>query len=153
MDERPDNDADEAARALAALSETRRRMAQRAHWSLPRHMATGALVGALVASYALPPKAQLGAMAVVLILLGLLVQRDRKRDGFFVNGYRRGRTRRVAFLLLGIATIGLVAGAVGKIGYDLDWAPIVCGGVVFVLGTLASIAWERAYRADLAQTP
>jgi putative exporter of polyketide antibiotics len=153
MEERPDIDADEARRALAALGDTRRRMAQRAHWSLPRHIAAGALIGLLVASYALPTPAQLAALAVVLAATALLVAADRRRDGFFVNGYRAGRTRRVAFLFVGIALTGLIAGIVGKLAYGLVWAPVAAGAIVAVLGTLASLAWERAYRADLAGTP
>ena len=150
MDEQQEK---EAERALAALSETRRRVAQRAHWSLPRHMAAGALVGLLVASYALPSPAQFAALAAVLVATALLVAADRRRDGFFVNGYRAGRTRRIAFLFVGIAMVGLIAGIAGKLAYGLVWAPLVAGAVVAVLGTLASLAWERAYRADLGETP
>lgn len=153
MEERQDIEAEEAERALAALGETRRRMAQRAHWSLPRHMATGAVMGILVASYALPPDTQLAVAAVVLAATALIVAADRRRDGFFVHGYRAGRTRRVALVFLAIAIIGLIGGVVGKLAYGLVWAPIAAGAIVAVLGTLASLAWERAYRADLAETP
>ena len=153
MEERPDIEAEEAKRALAALGETRQRMAQRAHWSLPRHMATGAVMGILVASYALPASTQLAVAAVVLAATALIVAADRKRDGFFVNGYRAGRTRRVAFVFLALAIIGLAAGITGKVVYGLVWAPVAAGAIVAVLGTFASLAWERAYRADLAETP
>lgn len=153
MEEQSDPSAEEAERALAAMAQTQRRMAERAHWPLTRHMAFGALMGLLVASYALPTSVQ--PVAVVLALLGtaLLVQHDRKRDGFFVNGYRAGRTRRVAFLFLGIALLFLVAAIVAKLRFGLGWVPLLLGAILAVLGTLSSLAWERAYRADLAGPP
>jgi hypothetical protein len=139
--------------ALAALAETRRRMAERAHWSFRRHLAVGLLVGMLVASYALPPVGTLVAVAIALVATLLLVRSDRRRDGFFVNGYRAGRTRQVALLFVAVAMLGLAAALVGKHVYGLTWVPLVAGAAVAVLGTIASLQWERVYRADLAERP
>jgi len=148
-----DSEADDAQRALAALGETRRRMANRAHWPLRRHIAFGVLIGAMVASYALPLPLQMLVVAGALVATGLLVAADRRRDGFFVNGYRAGRTRRVALLYLSVALAGLVAAIVAKEGYGLVWMPLAVGAVLAVIGTLSSLAWERAYRADLGEGP
>ena len=153
MEEQPETEAEQAQRALEALADTRRRIAQRARWPLRRHMAFGALVGILVASDALPTPGQIGAVALMLLGTLLLVRYDRRRDGFFVNGYRAGRTRRVAFLFLGVALLGLAVAIVAKLRFGLVWVPLVAGVVIAVLGTMASLAWERAYRADLTGTP
>ena len=150
MDEPPKIDADEAARALAALAATRERMATRAHWPFHRHLAVGLLIGMMVASYALPPLATLAAVALALVGTLLLVAGDRKRDGFFVNGYRAGRTRWIALAFAAVALAGLAVAVVGGQVHGLAWVPLAAGAAVAVIGTLASLAWERAYRADLA---
>jgi hypothetical protein len=150
MDQHP-TDIAAAEAALAALAETRGRIAERAHWSLQRHLAVGLLVGMIVASYALPPLGTLVAGAIALVGTLLLVRADRRRDGFFVNGYRPGRTRLVALLFVAVAMVGLVAAVVGKQVYGLIWVPLVAGAVVAALGTFASLQWERVYRADLVE--
>src|SRR3569623_510746 len=99
MDEQGKIEAEEAAQALAALAETRQRMAARAHWSFGRHLSVGLLLGLLAASYAFPPPVTIAASVLALAAVAVIVQRERKRDGFFVNGYRAGRTRRVAVSL------------------------------------------------------
>lgn len=146
----PRMDAGEAARALAAVAETRSRFAQRAHWSLPRHLAVGLLMGLLVASYALPEAGTMAVLGLVILLVLLVIARDRARDGFFVNGYRKGRTRTIALLLAGASILALGAALAGKHLYGMGWAPIAAGAIMVAAGTWASIAWERAYRADLA---
>ena len=153
MDERPSSDAEEAERALAALADARQRIAKRAHWPLARHVAFGLLMGLLVAGYALPTAGQIATVILMLLGTALLVRHDRRRDGFFVNGYRAGRTRRVALLFLAVALLGLAVAIVAKLRFGLVWVPLVAGAAIAVLGTLASLAWERAYRADLAGTP
>ena len=153
MEREPDPSAEDAARALAALAQARWRMAQRAHWPLWRHIAFGALMGMLVASYALPTSIQPIGVVLALLCTFLLVRYDRRRDGFFINGYRAGRTRRIALQFVAVALVGLVIAIVAKFRFGLVWGPLVVGAILVILGTLSSLAWERAYRADLAETP
>ena len=109
------------------------------------------MMGLLVASYAFPPPVMMAAAFLVVIGTGLIVARDRRRDGFFVNGYRAGRTRRITFLYLAALVPLIAAGVVGKVVYGLPWAPLAAAVVAVCLGTWSSKAWERAYRADLAE--
>lgn len=141
-------DREEAEQALKALRTTQGRLAERAHWSWQRHAAFGAVMGALVASYALPPAgAVLGLLLCCLAMVAIVV-RDRRRDGFFVNGYRGGRTRGVTALLLLAALGALAVALIGK-DHGHGWAPLAAGAVLFVVATYASMAWERVYRKEL----
>jgi len=140
-----DNDPAEALRAVRAVQG---KMAARAHWSWPRHLAFGAVFGALVASYALPMAGTIVVLALCLVAAAAIVARDRRRDGFFVNGYRAGRTRKVAAALLATFVLVFAAAIAGR-ERGLNWAPLAAGFVLFVVATLGSKAWERAYRAEL----
>lgn len=141
-------DEQEAANALQAMRVTRSRMARRAQWSLGRHAAFGAVMGALVASYALPGGWPMLGVAGCVLASWAIVAGDRRRDGFFVNGYRRGRTRGLTFALLALALAALAA-AIALRAKGLAWAPLVIGGALTVLGTAASVVWERVYRREL----
>lgn len=141
-------DAREAAEALKAVTAVEHRLAARAHWPWARHAAFGAVLGALVASYALPLPLNMGVVALCCAAVGGIVAWDRRRDGFFVNGYRAGRTRRVTVFVLGAALIALAAGILGR-EFGWGWAPLAAGAILFVVATLASMAWERIYRAEL----
>lgn len=140
---------EDAAHALAMMRTARNALGQRARWSFARHAAVGLLFGGLIAGYALPAPWPLAVVAASMIATLLIVAQDRRRDGFFVNGYRRGRTRWVTLALLLIA-LGALAGAVTlKSRFGLLWAPLAIGGATAILATLASIAWERVYRCEL----
>ena len=139
-----DGEADEA---LAAIRVVRTRMAGRARWSLARHAAFGVAMGGLVASYALPFPWTFGGLALCLLLTAAIAWRDRRRDGFFINGYRVGRTRGIAIDLALITMAALLVAATLKERWR--WAPLAAGLVVFAVATLGSIAWERAYRREL----
>ena len=138
----------DASEALRALKTVQGRFATRARWSWQRHAAFGAVMGALVASYALPLAGTVAGMLLCCIAIVAIVVRDRRRDGFFVNGYRAGRTRRVTALMLVVALGMLAAALLGK-EHGWWWAPLAAGALLFVFATRASMAWERAYREDL----
>lgn len=142
----------EAARTLNEIRMTRGALARRARWSLPRHGIVGLMAGSMIAGYALPDGWPVAIAVACLIGTAMVVVRDRRRDGFFVNGYRPGRTR---WLTIGIAvlTCGALFGAIVlKARYDLCWAPIVIGVVMVIIVTGTSIAWERVYRQELEGT-
>ncbi|MDT8759508.1 hypothetical protein MZO42_12450 [Sphingomonas psychrotolerans] len=141
-------DEQEAANALQAMRATRGRMAMRAHWSLGRHAAFGAVMGALVASYALPGGWPMLGVAGCALASWAIVAGDRRRDGFFVNGYRRGRTRVLSLALLAMMLVALAA-AIALREKGLAWAPLAIGVGLAILGTMASIGWERVYRREL----
>lgn len=142
----------EAARALKAMQAARGALADRAKWSLARHAAFGLVIGGLIAGYALPAPWPIVVAAICLVATAMIVWRDRQRDGFFINGYRRGRTRWVTFALLAAALGALTGAIVLKMQYGLDWAPLAIGAIVAALATIGSIGWERLYRQELNGT-
>lgn len=145
--------ADEAADALAAMQQSRERLAAAANCPPERHLVFAGIMGGLVACQAAPPIWTIGIEAVLFAAIGLVFLWDRKRTGMFINGYRAGRTRPLTFSLLALA---LTVGAIGvwlKLSYGLVWAPVVAGAVVAVAAYLMSAAWQRIYRRELQETP
>lgn len=134
---------------LAQMQAARGEVARRARWSIARHAAFGVVMGGLVASYALPGGWTLVGLGACLTGTALIAAWDRRRDGFFVNGYRAGRTRLLALLLclVALATLGLAVALRTRFG--IAWAPLALGALLALLGTGASIAWERLYRGEL----
>jgi len=140
---------DDPAEALAALRAARRRMAGRARWSFGRHLAVGLIMGILIASYSLPGALPLLGLALCLAAVVFIVARDRRRDGFFVSGYRPGRTRPFTFALLG-CVIGLMLLALAtRHALGWAWAPLAASVPVAALVTWGSLHWERIYRREL----
>lgn len=146
-------DEGDAARSLEMMRAARGALAQRARWSLARHVAVGLVSGGLIAGYALPGPWPVIVEAACLAATAMIIARDRQRDGFFVNGYRAGRTRWVTFAMVAVALGALVSAVILKTRYGLDWAPVAIGTAMAVLGTIGSIAWERVYRRELDGAP
>lgn len=143
----------EAARSLEMMQSTRELLAKRAQWSFARHAAVGLLLGGLIAGYALPGSWPVIVAATCMAATAMVVARDRRRDGFFVSGYRPGRTRWVTLALLLVALGALVSAVILKTRYGLVWAPLAIGSGMTVFATIISIVWERVYRRELDGAP
>ncbi|MHA6718917.1 hypothetical protein ACX40Y_05645 [Sphingomonas sp. RS6] len=138
----------EARDALAAMNATRAQLARAAHCPPARHAAFALLMAAVVLSPVAMPY-QLVALAPVLVGIVLVVRWDRRRLGMFVNGYRRGRTRRViaailpGFLLLYGASVYAVA------AHGLLWPSVALAVLAFALGYFGSLMWQRVFVREL----
>ncbi|UYY57737.1 hypothetical protein [Sphingomonas sp. S2-65] len=143
----------EAARSLEMMRTTRSALAERAKWSLLRHAAVGLLLGGLIAGYALPGSWPVIMASACAALTAVIVARDRRRDGFFVNGYRRGRTRWVTFAILVVSFGALVGAIVLKTRHGLTWAPLAIGSATALFATIMSMVWERIYQQELDGAP
>jgi hypothetical protein len=139
----------EAARSLEMMRARRGALAERAKWSLARHAAVGLLLGGLIAGYALPGPWPVIVSGACMAGTAMVVARDRRRDGFFVSGYRPGRTRWVTFVMLLVALGALVGAVVLKTRYGLTWAPAAIGSGIAVFATIISMVWEHVYRRGL----
>lgn len=132
--------------ALALTQATRARMVVRAAsppWYAPLY---GLCCGGLIASLALPDwYAVAGAVASLLSAVLLYVVWSR-RSGLSVNGYRRGRTRG--------ATAALLFAYLVACSVALTWrgtcVPLAAGAALAIVAAFASRAWDRAWRADIA---
>lgn len=140
-----------ASQALEAARTARAQVAARADCPPLMHAIFAALMAAMVASQSLPSPLNAAALAPSLAAIAALVVYQRKRYGFFVNGYRKGRTRWVALSLLGIVEVLLFASIWLKVERGLVWAPLAAGVLVFPIALFGSYRWQAAYKADLAQ--
>jgi hypothetical protein len=139
-----------ALKALEDAQSARAQVGQRLTCPPHMHAAFGLLLGTLIAGQALPWQGTIAVMLLCFCAGAWMYQWQRKRMGFFVNGYRRGRTRRVAVGLVVFVEIVLFTSLWLKLGQHIDWAPLVGGALVFPVGVAGSYAWQAAYRADLA---
>ena len=134
---------DEAARAHAAL-------ALRARAPGWYHAVLGLMIGALLASMAGPTWLMLATDALFCLGLVLMIAAYRRHTGMWINGYRAGRTRVVAFATAFLAAGIMLACVWAKTERGLWLSPLIGAPVVAALVTAAGYIWERAYRADLA---
>ncbi|WP_066722905.1 hypothetical protein [Sphingomonas pituitosa] len=138
----------EAQEALAQIHASRAQLARIAHCPPARHFAFAALEAGFVASPAAAPY-QLLAMAPLVIGLVLVLRWDRRRLGMFINGYRRGRTRRViaAFLPMILALYG--ASVYFVFARQEIWPSLLLGAATFGLATYMSHVWQRVFVREL----
>jgi hypothetical protein len=152
MESHRDVDPATAAGQLATLRGDRAALAGRAVQPWWYDAALGLLVFVLVGAGSLhSPVAQVAADAVA-VAGGLAAKRAYTRcTGFWVNGFRRGRTRRVVGVWLGLVVVvyGLAAGA--EFGLALRGALAVGGAVLGVAMALLSRWWTRTYVAELRE--
>ena len=113
------------------------------------HVAFGALMGTLVLAQAFPAALTIGIEVACMGGAGLMYVAGRRRMGFFVNGYRKGRTRPIIFGLLAVYMVTLGLAGWLKMERHIIWPAVVGGLFVFAVGTYASVAWQRTYKAEL----
>src|SRR5579875_3441550 len=124
-----------ALKALEDAQSARAQVGQRLTCPPHMHAAFGLLMSALVAGQALPWQGAIAVVVVCMLGCAWIYQWQRKRLGFFVNGYRRGRTRRVAVGLVVFVEVVLGVCLWLKLGQHIDWAPLVGGALVFPVAT------------------
>lgn len=139
-----------ATEALKTIDGVKAEVADRMDCPPTWRLAFGAVMGAMIAGQAGPPPVALAILALAMGAVVLMVSAMRRRMGFFVNGYRRGRTRRVAVGLLVFVESVLAVSLYLKLGRHIWWAPLVGGAIVAPVAVAASYAWQTAYRRDLA---
>ena len=145
-------DAEAARQALADVGAIRGQVADKVRCPPRWHVAFGAILGSMVAGQAFPTAVSMAITVVCLCITVLLMQAARRRMGFFVNGYRRGKTLWVALSLLAFVEGMLALGIWMKVGLHLPWAPFACGAVVAPVSVGASYLWQSVYRRELAQS-
>jgi hypothetical protein len=143
---------DDAAAQLAALQDGREQLARRARQPWWYDAALGAVIFALLGTMsARNTVLQLAVDVAALVALVVLKRAYTRHTGFWVNGYRRGRTRRVIAVLLGLYAVVAAAGLVGE--YALGWqgSMLLAGAVLGVAAALCSRWWTTVYIAELRE--
>ena len=142
-------DESEALSALTAKEQAEAQMARAAHCPLWRHAVFGLLMGGLVASPAFPLLIRTLLLVLILASIPIIINSDRKRMGMFINGYRRGKTRVVVvgILIIELALYGLSV-YYGLVLNDHS-TPLLLGFAGFLIGTLASVVWQRIFVREM----
>jgi hypothetical protein len=139
----------DAASALDAKRQAELQMARAATCPPWRHALFGLMMGALIASFAFEFVIRTAILVLVLAAIPIIVRSDRKRMGMFINGYRRGKTRWVAF---GILLVWLPLYAIA-VHYGLTLhdhvVPLLLGALGFVIGTIGSMLWQRVFVSEM----
>jgi len=139
----------EAAAALEGARVARARLADRTRCPPHMHVVFGLLMGGLVASEAASDRGTLVIEGIIVVLGLALFAWQRRRLGYFVNGYRRGRTRPVALAILGVYLVLFSTAAYLKAFMGLHWPALVLGAVMFGLATWGSAVWNARYAAEM----
>lgn len=140
----------EARAALDGIDEAQRALALKATYCPPwRHVAFGAILGALVLGQGFGVRVMLPIFGAAMLAVVLLVTDDRRRYGLFVNGYRKGATLPVTLALLG-AMLATMFGEIHarEAGLSLG-TKFGIAGIAFVFAVAASVVWSRVYRREL----
>ncbi|HYX46274.1 MAG TPA: hypothetical protein VE820_05580 [Sphingomicrobium sp.] len=139
----------DARSALAAKQHAEAQMAKAAQCPPWRHAACGLLMGGLIASFAFEFAIRTAILVIVLACIPIIIQSDRKRMGMFISGYRRGKTRLIAFgiLALWLPLYGL------SVYFGLERhdhvAPLLLGLVGFLITIAGSVIWQRVFVREM----
>ena len=143
---------EEARAALDSVRETDRKMAEKMHWPFYRHALFGGAEGAIVAGLGMSQGAGTAVMGLGVVMLLALMLGDRKRDGMFVSGMKGKRTRPLMIFIMAVLLAALgVSLLVLREREGVDMLALALGGAVTVVLTLASMRWEKLYRAELRE--
>jgi len=140
---------EEARLALAAKSAAEQDIARMSLCPPWRHAAFAGLMATLVALPAAPIPLRFGLLVLVFVAMGLIVRSDRRRLGVFINGYRRGKTRRVTFPMLVIVLLLYFASSYFALTRGLPAISLALAVAAFVVGYVGSTIWQRVFVREL----
>ena len=141
---------EEAILALAAKGEVEQNLASLALCPPLRHAAFAAIVAALVATPTLPLRMRFVALALIFAGIFLIVQWDKRRLGVFINGYRRGKTRMIAFSLVAIILGLYSASYYFSMSQKEPGISIALAAVAFLIAYVGSMLWQRVFVSELS---
>ncbi len=141
---------DEARAALGAVVGAQRELATLAcpPW---RHAAFALCEAVLVATPAVAFGWRIALFVAVMAGIIACVMSDRRRLGVFINGYRRGRTRRVALLLLlGIAAL-YIASVWASLHAGMPLLSLALAVITFGISYWGSVTWQRVFVREMQE--
>jgi len=135
---------------LAALHAQRTALAERAMQPWWYDALLGLLLFAFVGSYSLRNNwITLAAVVVFMVCLRGMIALYRRHAGFWVHGFRKGRTRRAIRVRVVCVLLVLGAGFTAELAFDVRGAMVVAGAVLGVALALVDRWWSRIYIAEL----
>lgn len=138
----------DARELIAEIQSVRHDVAERVNCSPAWRIASATLIGTTCAAQAAPPSIGLPIAAGCFVGIGVMAFVARKRMGFFVNGYRKGRTRKVALSLFIAFEFIYFTSLWLKESRHLGWAPVVGGAIIVPIVIFAGYRWQAAYRSE-----
>jgi uncharacterized membrane protein len=139
----------DALSALDAKRTAEAQMAKAATCPPWRHALFGLLMGALIATPAFEFPIRMAILVVILCCIPIIIQSDRKRMGMFINGYRRGKTRIVAFGILAVELSLYAVSVIRGLDHNDHITPLLLGVAGVVIGTIGSILWQRVFVREM----
>ena len=140
----------EAAAALAAMRDSRARIAAKNVCPPWRHALFAGALSGVVAAQAAPMRVFFAIVAAILVGAIAVFLVMRARQGVFINGWRAGATRGVSLAIFGVYMAIYTTTWWLKLERGLWAAPLVGAAVLFPLAWYASRRWMQVYRAELA---
>ncbi|MCY1645686.1 hypothetical protein OVA11_00975 [Caulobacter sp. SL161] len=140
---------EDALRMLAEVQAAGEDLARRARAPVWYHPALGLLMGGLIAVQTQPLLLVFGYYALFVLGLLLLVRAYKRHTGLWINGYRAGRTRWVALIMVALVALAMLLAVWLVRERGLTLAPLVFGALVAVLVAMGGQIWQAAFRADL----
>jgi hypothetical protein len=135
---------------LATLQAQRTALAERAMQPWWYDALLSLLLFGFVASYSLRNNwITLAALVLFLLSLRGMVVLYRRHTGFWVHGFRKGRTRRAVTAWFACVVVVLGAGFTAELALDRRGAMVVAGAVLAVGLLFVNRWWSRLYIAEL----
>jgi hypothetical protein len=139
----------EARAALDKIGATRARIGAVGLCPPWRHAAFGLVMSLLILGLGFPIATQVACMVLAMGLLVVIVLHDRRRYGMFINGYRKGATRRVTAALL-VAMLALIFAQLRLREQGVEaWVPFAVAGLAFLAAVAGSVWWARVFRREM----
>ena len=140
---------DDARAQLEALDAFRSRLPKELAcpwWNAP---VMGGLLALLTFAMSLDPPFVFLLEGLCVALMGIFFAIARRRMGYFVNGYRRGRTRKIAIgMILAVYAMMALSGA-GERVFHLTWLPWIATLGSFAIGYGVALLWRRVWQAGM----
>src|SRR5215212_10213245 len=137
---------------LATLQAQRAALAERAMQPWWYDALLGLLLFGLISSYAVhDTRLSLAAVVVFLLCLRGMVTLYKRHTGFWISGFRPGRTRRAVavWIVCVLAVLGTGFAVDGALGWP--GAMVVAGAVLGIGVAAVSRWWTRIYVAELRE--
>lgn len=145
-------DSQQAREALGAMDGATRKFGEGFDCPPWRHAVFGAVMSALVFSVSLPQPWHVAVYVLTMASLIWIVRSDRRRNGAFVNGWRRGRTLPLTILVF-LFMLGMMALSMsGRHAPFPSPRAVIAALLSFAGGVAMSIVWQRIYRAELGKS-
>ena len=142
-------DRNEAMSALGAIDGAQAALARAADCPPWRHAAFGAVMGTVIGSGGVEPPQSFALLGAAFVGIAAIVVSDRRRMGMFINGYRKGATRPLTFVMLGVMLVIVFAEIHAKEAGLAMATRVGLALIAAAIATAMSVMWQRIFRREM----